>query len=265
MSIRRAPVLTSSRASPPTLPVAATWSVAVVIACATVAWALLALPASSVAAATAVTVVAAALMLQGLSRQGTAAGFAACHRVTLVRVGLVGLLAGLLVAPQTLDALGWTVLAIALAALVLDGVDGWLARRQGTASAFGARFDMEVDAALIAVLAGLAWVGGKAGVWVLALGLMRYAFVTAARLWPWLAAPLPHSLRRKAVCVLQVAVLAALMAPVLDPPATVAMAAVALAALTWSFAVDVVWLWRHRPRTATGATTGVTSAAGAGR
>ena len=31
-------------------------------------------------------------------------------------------------------------------ALSLDGVDGWLARREGLVSAFGARFDMEVDA-----------------------------------------------------------------------------------------------------------------------
>ena len=39
----------------------------------------------------------------------------------------------------------------------LDGVDGWLARRSGIASAFGARFDMEIDALLILVLAVLAW------------------------------------------------------------------------------------------------------------
>ena len=37
-------------------------------------------------------------------------------------------------------------------ALALDGVDGQVARRTGTASELGARFDMEVDAFLILVL-----------------------------------------------------------------------------------------------------------------
>ena len=82
-------------------------------------------------------------------------------------------------------------LAVALAAsvAVLDGVDGWLARRTRMASAFGARFDMETDAALILVLAVLAWQFGRAGAWVLACGLLRYAFVGAGVLWPWLRSP----------------------------------------------------------------------------
>ena len=44
----------------------------------------------------------------------------------------------------------------------LDGVDGWLARRRGMSSAFGARFDMEIDALLVQVLAILVWRYGKA-------------------------------------------------------------------------------------------------------
>ena len=231
----------TTRQAAPGVRLAAGWSVAVVAASAAGAAALGVSP----GVAALVTAVAAGLMLHGLARTPSASGkgFAACHRVTLLRAGLVGVLAGALAVPS----LGWPLLAVALAALALDGLDGWLARRQGTASDFGARFDMEVDAALIAVLAGLAWAGGKAGVWVLALGLMRYGFVAAAWVWPWLAAPLPHSLRRKVVCVVQVAVLAVLMAPLLAPPATTALAAAALTALVWSFAVDVLWLWRGRP------------------
>ena len=45
-----------------------------------------------------------------------------------------------------------TLVALATVALVLDYVDGWVARRTGTASALGARFDGEVDAFLILVL-----------------------------------------------------------------------------------------------------------------
>ncbi len=43
-------------------------------------------------------------------------------------------------------------MALAVPALILDGVDGWVARRTGTANDAGARLDMEVDAALILVL-----------------------------------------------------------------------------------------------------------------
>jgi len=236
---------------PPALRPAAVWSAATIAGAAALA-ALAGLPAGAVALALAGSALAAGLMLRGLVRQG-ADGFAACHRVTLIRAGLVAVLAGALLEPGMPQALAWAALAAALLALALDGVDGWLARRQRSASAFGARFDMEVDAALIAVLAGLAWSLDKAGAWVLALGLMRYGFVAAAWLWPWLAAPLPHSLRRKTVCVVQVAVLAALLAPPVVAPVSTLMAGAALAALVWSFAVDALWLWRHRHAPGAGA------------
>ena len=40
-------------------------------------------------------------------------------------------------------------------------------------SGYGARFDMETDAAFILVLSILVWQHGKAGAWVLLCGLMR--------------------------------------------------------------------------------------------
>ncbi|NED04634.1 CDP-alcohol phosphatidyltransferase family protein, partial [Streptomyces sp. SID6648] len=76
-------------------------------------------------------------------------------------------------------------------ALVLDGVDGRVARRTGTCTPLGARFDMEVDAFLILVLS--VYVSTDLGPWVLLIGAMRYVFVAAARVWPWLTAPLPPS------------------------------------------------------------------------
>src|SRR5262249_8496256 len=58
-----------------------------------------------------------------------------------------------------------TVVGLGIVAVALDGVDGWLARRTRTTSAFGARFDMEIDAAFILALSILAWRFGKAGAW----------------------------------------------------------------------------------------------------
>jgi phosphatidylglycerophosphate synthase len=169
------------------------------------------------------------------------------NAVTLVRAGGVAVFVALALEPEPLrGAQAWPALAAAILLLALDGVDGALARRQGTASGFGARFDMEVDALLILALSGIAFGLGKVGPWVLGLGLMRYAFVLAGCLLPRLAAPLPPSRRRRAICGVQVAVLGLLLAPPIVPPWSTALATAAFAALAASFAVDAAWLLRRR-------------------
>ena len=140
----------------------------------------------------------------------------------------------------------WTLAGVAAAGATLDVVDGPIARRSGRTSSFGARFDMETDAFLILTLSILVWRSGHAGVWVVASGLLRYAFVAAGWLQPWLAADLPPSVRRQAVCVVQIVALIAALAPVVTPPLSTAISAAGLAILTWSFYVDVAWLARHR-------------------
>ena len=139
------------------------------------------------------------------------------------------------------------VVAIGTVAALLDLADGWVARRTGTATAFGARFDMEVDAMLILVLSALVWRYGVTGPWVLASGLMRYGFVALARPWPWLARPLPPSRRRQTVCVVQIVALLVALAPVVPPAFGWTAAALGLSALVWSFALDVAWLAAGRP------------------
>ncbi len=185
---------------------------------------------------------------------GIMAGFLRQHRphhrlgsanqVTLVRGVLAALLAGFLGEGGT-PAAAWTVLALALVAEALDGVDGHLARRFGWASPFGARFDMEIDALLVAVLAILLWSLDKAGPWVLAAGFLRYLFVGSGYLWPMLRRPLPPSRRRQAVCVVQVLTLTLALAPVLPRDLSAPLAAAGLALLCWSFAVDILWLVRR--------------------
>jgi phosphatidylglycerophosphate synthase len=134
--------------------------------------------------------------------------------------------------------------AVAIVALVLDSVDGRVARRTGTASTFGARFDMEVDAFLILVLSIhiTPWAGG----WVLVVGAMRYAFLVAGAALPWLRRPVPPRYWRKVVAATQGVVLTIATAGVLPRPLMVAALAASLALLFESFGRDVVWLWRHR-------------------
>jgi phosphatidylglycerophosphate synthase len=133
-----------------------------------------------------------------------------------------------------------------MVALMLDGVDGWMARRNGMQSPFGARFDMEVDAFFILILAGLIWQSGKAGAWVILSGAMRYGFIVLGWRLPWLKRPLPPRRRRQTVCVIQTAVLALCLTPPLIPPVSTFLAAGALGLLALSFTVDIAWLWRQR-------------------
>lgn len=166
-----------------------------------------------------------------------------CNVVTVFRLMLVS---GLIAALITPAAGPWQIFAIATVALLLDGVDGWLARRNGYVSEFGAMFDMEVDAVLALVLALHAYLGGHVGAFIIVLGMPRYIFWIAQFPMPWLTAELPARFSRKLVCVMQISVLIAVLVPVIGRPMTDMMAGGAALALIWSFGLDVRWLWRTR-------------------
>jgi phosphatidylglycerophosphate synthase len=184
-----------------------------------------------------------AILSHGLTRSGAAA-LGAANRVTLTRAAFVGgvaaLVADALVRPASVAAL----VELAVVALVLDGVDGWVARRTGTASALGARFDMEVDAFLILVLS--VYVGLSVGPWVLAMGAARYVAWAAGSVVPWMGVSVPPRYWRKPVAAIQGIVLTAAVAQLLPAPAMNVVVAVALVLLAESFGRDVVWQWRQR-------------------
>jgi phosphatidylglycerophosphate synthase len=174
------------------------------------------------------------------------AGFGLANQVTLLRAGLVCLVGGALLAGGSAAVMGWSLAALVAAALSLDAVDGWLARRFGFASDFGARFDLEIDALLILILAVLVWQTGRVGPWVLAIGLLRYAFVLAGWFWPWLRRPLPPRRRRQAVCVQQGITLLVCLLPPVGQRFAGLCAGVALVALLASFTADIIYVARVR-------------------
>lgn len=188
------------------------------------------------------------IALRGLMLWYPHARLGLCNLVTLWRAAMVAALAAILVAPEALAGpMAWVIVTLAAVTLALDGLDGWLARSSGLSSDFGARFDMEVDALFALILALAVWLTAKVGPWILLLGTMRYLYVAACRVWPWLDRPVPMGMmRRKTACVIQIAALVALLAPVVQPPVAGFLAAGALAILTWSFALDIFWLARHR-------------------
>ncbi|MFC9841925.1 CDP-alcohol phosphatidyltransferase family protein [Streptomyces sp. NPDC060223] len=172
--------------------------------------------------------------------------FGPANRVTLGRAILVGgvtaLVADSFRSPPPVTLL----VGLTAVALILDGVDGKVARRTGTSSALGARFDMEVDSFLVLVLS--VYVSMSLGPWVLLIGTMRYAFVAASWALPWLNAPLFPSMARKTVAALQGIVLLVAAAGVLPYEVMAGALLLALAVLVWSFGRDIGWLWRSGAR-----------------
>jgi phosphatidylglycerophosphate synthase len=200
----------------------------------------------------------AALVLQAIAGPDAPGRFGSANVVTLLRAGIAALVTGLalealatgtglLAGPgESWDLWAWAVPVGTFLAMILDGIDGWLARRRRIASAFGARFDLEADALLVLGLSLAVFASGRAGLWVLSAGALRYMFLATGALWPALAAALPPSFRRKAVCVAIGASLVIALVPAVPAAAASLLASAGVLAIIYSFAVDTVWLIRHR-------------------
>jgi phosphatidylglycerophosphate synthase len=173
-----------------------------------------------------------------LARRG-GFGLGPADRVTLLRAVLVGGVAALAAGSGSRVVLVF----LAVVALVLDAVDGQVARRTRTVSALGARFDLEVDAFLILVLS--CYLARPIGGWVLAIGLARYLFVVAGWLLPALREPSPPRYWCKVVAAIQGIVLTA--AVILPVRLAELLLAGALLLLAESFGRQAWWLLRHAP------------------
>lgn len=186
-----------------------------------------------------------------VARHSRARTFGIADVVTLVRGLGVCFLAGLALQALAggLERHGLLVMIImGTLCLMLDGVDGRVARARGEASPFGARFDVETDAAMLVVLSVAVAALGIAGWWVLAIAAMRYGYVATSVVVPALRTPLPYRSSGKVIAVAQaVALLAALAFGLTQGehwvPTSFLLAALAL--LCWSFGRSVIWQLRH--------------------
>ncbi|GAB3703611.1 CDP-alcohol phosphatidyltransferase family protein [Mariniluteicoccus flavus] len=159
-------------------------------------------------------------------------------RVTLFR-GALGVGCAALVAVQHLGFLparSWWLFLLAVPTTVLDAVDGPVARHTGTVTERGARWDMEVDAAVLLVLslAVVPWAP-----WALAIGLARYLFVVGGLVRPHWLGPLPFRQSRRLIAAFQAVALVTALAPFLPLWVGQGLTAVALVLLAGSFARDI--------------------------
>jgi len=111
------------------------------------------------------------LLLYVCRSEWTPAGqFGWANRITLLRLLLVIMITVVHAAPAV-------IMLLALLILVLDSLDGWLARKLTLCSEFGEYFDKETDAFFILSLCWLLYLQQRFPAWILLPGLLRYGFV----------------------------------------------------------------------------------------
>ena len=140
--------------------------------------------------------------------------------------------------------------AIIATAALTDLLDGWLARRSGTASRFGAILDPVADRAFVLTAIGLFVAEGALTAWQCAVLLSRDVATTigfvVARAVAWLrTVELKARLAGKAATALQIAALLAAVLALRAVPVLVAAVGVVSAA---AIADYTLMLWRARVR-----------------
>lgn len=158
------------------------------------------------------------------------------NAITALRAGLIAALA--LLGPADLVPWGGALLLLVFG---LDGLDGWWARRTRTASAFGAAFDQEADAFLVAMTSATLVHAGLGPSWVLLTGAIRYGYVLVVH-GLRLRGEAPRSTIARYVFGMVVSSMSAVM--LWPGPVTRTALVVASGLLLWSFGRSLWWSWR---------------------
>jgi len=106
--------------------------------------------------------------------------FGLANALTLLRGGLYAIVAGFLAVPATTD-LAWVPSVCYGTGVVLDKLDGAVARTVGEQTALGTRLDMAFDTFGFFVAPLLAVVWGRLPVWYLSISVARYVYVAGIR------------------------------------------------------------------------------------
>lgn len=170
-------------------------------------------------------------------------GLGAANRLTLLRGAMLALMAGFLFAPWPGGWLAWAPAALYGAIVLIDGLDGAVARLTGQPTRLGEMLDLELDALgmLVAPLLGV-WYR-QLPPWFLLVSAARYLFVLG--LW-WRRRrglpvyELPPSHRRRSLAGLMMGFTGVVLWPVFSPPQTWVAATAVMLPFLVGFARD--WL-----------------------
>jgi CDP-diacylglycerol--glycerol-3-phosphate 3-phosphatidyltransferase len=165
------------------------------------------------------------------------------NQASLLRGVLLAWLAGFLFSPRPEGWLGWLPGLLYTAAIVIDYLDGLLARLTRRTSLLGQRLDTELDALGILVAPALGMWWGQLPPWYVLVALAYYAFMAGR----WLrrkrglpVRPLPPSSARRAMAGIQMGFISAALWPVLPPALTVPAATLVMLPFVAGFLRD--WL-----------------------
>ncbi len=166
-------------------------------------------------------------------------GFGLANTITSARLLLT---LGLMLSWEPVP--GWALAATVFVLLILDGVDGKVARSRKESSTFGAHFDVEVDAMMVTTLSCMLLLRGQAGYWVLLAGLWRYIYLATVHLIPPPNAERTRTLLARSIYV----VMTTCFAIALGLPSKWAHVLAAMGTLSVSFSFAVSFWDRYSPR-----------------
>lgn len=130
--------------------------------------------------------------------------------------------------------------------LILDGLDGYLARFLNQTSKFGARFDLEADTFLLLVLSLSLYINMNVNPSIFLIPLYRYIFFIFQIKFKWLESSLPKSIRRSFICFFVTFLLIICHLPSLTTYLMGALINFSILLITFSFLKDIIWLYRNK-------------------
>ncbi|MBT3548892.1 MAG: CDP-alcohol phosphatidyltransferase family protein [Gammaproteobacteria bacterium] len=135
---------------------------------------------------------------------------------------------------------------LALIALCLDGIDGYLARRFNEQCNFGEVFDQDADTLLILTLCTSLYLNKDTSVIVFLIPFYRYIFLVFMMKYKWMKRKLPRSYYRKLSCVLSTFILIFCHSQYVKDTLLVFFVMISLFVITFSFAKDILWLYMRK-------------------
>jgi len=163
--------------------------------------------------------------------------------ITVLRGAAIALLAGFVSIGQPGGLFAWLPALLFAVGTLFDAIDGAVARATDSASAYGGRLDVEIDALALLVGTLLAVRFGTAPVYFILVGFARYVFVLGIMLRQFRSLPvhsLPARQSRRMLGAMMMMVVFVLLTPVLEPRVGYWLATAAMIPFMLGFVRD--WL-----------------------
>ena len=135
---------------------------------------------------------------------------------------------------------------LAISALILDGLDGFVARKYNHVTKFGEIIDQESDNFLMLVLSISLYLNREVGIYIFLIPSYRYLFIFSMKRYDWLKIELPISQFRKFACAVTILLMIIAQDIYFSPENTTFLVILSLFIITFSFAKDIIWLYRNK-------------------